>query len=239
MDIGTIQLAGFEIPNCIRFGGSQKMAIHRLADGTRSVELLGADESDIWFRGAFSGPDAELRVRSFDTLRTAGSTVTLTWQSFQYDVIVRTFLASYVNPWWIAYTIGLFVVRRQTIPSPRVETTTSLQADISAALALLPNIPIDRSVLLNSALLRDSTVTGSEAGNQVGAALTGAISVVDSDISQAANSLGSAPGLASDNQNAAATLAAQQEAAGLLAANLAVRALLARALSTLTMGATA
>ena len=85
--IGPVRLAGFEVPNCVYFGGSQRMAIHRLAGGHRILELLGPEDSDIWFSGVFTGPDAETRARGFDSLRTAGVTVQLTWRSFQYDVI--------------------------------------------------------------------------------------------------------------------------------------------------------
>jgi hypothetical protein len=240
MNVGTIQLAGFEIPNCIYFGGSQRMAVHRLAGGAQAVELLGPDEDDIRFRGVFSGPNAETRARSFDALRMDGATVPLSWESFRYDVILRSFRASFVNPWWIPYTVGLLVVRRQVDPvSSTGNQPGSLQSDILAVTALAPEIGISLSALSDGQLLQDAATIGSDANLKVSALLSEAIASVNALISEAGSALGSAPGSSILRQAPGSAMSAQTRAAELLSIDLTVRSLLSRALSSLRTGATA
>jgi len=101
-----------------------------LPGGQRVLELLG--------------PEDNTRARTFDSLRTTGVTVQLTWQSFQYDVVLRVFRASYKNPWWISYTVGLIVVRNgDGTPVNLTSPASPIQADILAAIAALQlNYPL-------------------------------------------------------------------------------------------------
>ena len=89
IQIGPINLQDFEVPTSVRFGGRQRLAVHRLAGGHRIVEKLGPDDDEITFKGTFSGPNAKSRVRTFDDLRLSGAIVWLTWESFKRRVVVR------------------------------------------------------------------------------------------------------------------------------------------------------
>jgi hypothetical protein len=108
--IGPIDLQEFEVPQSLRFGGRHRLVIHTLAGGQRIVERLGPDDSEIQFRGTFSGPFAEARARTFDNLRVSGGIVWLTWESFRRRIIINSFIAYYQTRWWIPYQISCVVV---------------------------------------------------------------------------------------------------------------------------------
>ena len=206
--------------------------MHRLAGGIRAVELLGPDESDIWFQGVFSGRDAESRTRALDTLRIAGDTVRLTWQSFQYDVIVRTFRARYSNPWWINYTVGLLVVGRLVASaSPTVTQPKNLRADLAAGIKLIPECSVDLTILLDRTVLNDALLPGTEANRRVKHVLAAAIEYADLRIATLSDTLRSAPGAGDRKEKPELAISAQAECAGLLSTNLNARAIFSRALS--------
>lgn len=103
MTIGPIVLEGFEMPQTVRYGGSQRLITHRLADGRRIIETLGAEELDISFDGTLSGIGAIEKARALDRLRQSGRTVLLKWSSFICTIIVRHFHAEFRSDTWIPY----------------------------------------------------------------------------------------------------------------------------------------
>jgi hypothetical protein len=135
IQLGSIDLQDFEIPQSVRFGGRHRLAIHALVGGKRIVERHGPDDDDIQFQGIFSGPTAESRAKAFDDLRLSGEIVWLTWESFRRRVIVRSFIANYHSPWWIQYQIRCTVVDQRRIAATlRVSLAAMLSADLSSAL---------------------------------------------------------------------------------------------------------
>jgi hypothetical protein len=97
--LGPIAFRNFEVPAAINIGGAQRLAIHRLLGGTRVIDTLGRDDTDISFSGTFSGPDATLRARLIDEMRVSGLSLPLTWDVFFYSVIIRKFEADYRSGW--------------------------------------------------------------------------------------------------------------------------------------------
>jgi len=95
IQLGSINLQDFEIPQTLRFGGRHRLTVHSLANGRRIVERLGPDDDEIRFQGSFSGPTAEGRARAVDNLRLSGEIVWLTWESFRRLTIVKSFTADY------------------------------------------------------------------------------------------------------------------------------------------------
>jgi hypothetical protein len=132
MRLGSIDLQDFEVPQSVRFGGRHRLNVHVLAGGRRIVEPLGPDDTEIQFRGTFSGPAAESRARAFDNVRLSGEIVWLTWDSFRRQVIIKSFIADYHNPWWISYQISCVVAHQV---GARSAESTSLAAILSADLS--------------------------------------------------------------------------------------------------------
>ena len=133
--LGSIDLQDFEIPQSVRFGGRQRLAIHAFAGGQRIIERLGPDDDDIRFQGVFSGPTAESRAKAFDDLRLSGEIVWLTWELFRRRVIVRSLTLDYHSPWWIPYQLGCTVVdQHRSAGAPRTSLAAMLSADLGSAL---------------------------------------------------------------------------------------------------------
>jgi hypothetical protein len=124
LSIGSIELRDFEVPSAVRFGGTHRTAVHRLGDGRRVVDRLGPDETDISFSGTISGPDAGARARGLDRLRATGEPVTLRWDSFRFDVVIRQFAADFHSGQWISYQVSCTVLDQSA-----QDTTSDLSAD--------------------------------------------------------------------------------------------------------------
>jgi hypothetical protein len=210
------------------------MAIHRLAGGQRILELLGPEDSDIWFSGVFTGPDAETRARTFDSLRTAGVTVQLTWQSFQYDVVLRVFRASYRSPWWISYTVGLIVVHNRGAASVNLASpASSIQADIRSAMNSLRGTTVDLSPLSTLTEIRSALVYGSESNLAAMRLLSQAAEAVAEQIGTIGKQLMMDTAATSANQQFLSTVAVQVDTAQSLASLATAQAYISRALQSI------
>lgn len=112
--LGPVLFKSLEVPAKISFGGKQRTAVHRLADGSRVVDALGPDEPDIRFSGVFSGPDATNRALLLDSLRISGSVLPLRWDVFLYSVIISDFSADFRSGNWIPYQLSCAVLANES-----------------------------------------------------------------------------------------------------------------------------
>ncbi len=108
--LGPVAFEAFEVPAHIGFGGHQRIVVHTLPGGARIIDAMGPDDAPITWTGAFSGPDATLRARLLDTLRSEGSVWTLAWDAFSFSVVVAEFHAQYERSNWIPYRISCTVL---------------------------------------------------------------------------------------------------------------------------------
>jgi hypothetical protein len=195
MQIGPITLSEFEIPQSIAFGGRYRLAIHRSAFGTRVIEPLGPDDGDIQFQGIFSGPQAEDRARTINNLRLGGYPILLSWNRFQYNVIISKFDLTYRNPSWILYKATCVIVDQ---PDAGALPAQSIQAQIAADFGnaqttaamlgieitqIAPQIAEQRSFPAGSTTFNTAKSQLSSASTQITAAMAGpADSVSNSDV---------------------------------------------------------
>lgn len=148
MQIGTISLGDFEIPASIMFGGQHRLAVHKSASGLRVIDDLGPDDSDIEFRGTFSGSQAESRARALDDLRLRGRPVWLSWNSFRYWVVVQTVRLDYRTSSWIHYQVSCLVVDQPGTGAINVPTAQAqLASDLTSATSAALSAGIDMSAL--------------------------------------------------------------------------------------------
>jgi hypothetical protein len=136
--LGPIVFRQFEIPLSINFGGRQRLAIHRLANGGRVVDALGPDEADVKFSGIFTGTDAALRAIELDGLRASGVVLPLTWSIFAYGVVIKAFSADFRNDNWIPYSIRCVVCDslQSVLTNAAVSLVTAPPADLQQAAAI-------------------------------------------------------------------------------------------------------
>lgn len=138
----TLQLAdvvfqGFEAPEQIAFGGEQALLVHKLPGGDRVVDAMGPDDRDLSWSGRFRGGAAESRARRLDELRRQGLPLTLTWGTFRYRVLVRSFEAQY-QQFEIPYSISCTVLDsgQGGIAGLLATIDEALGTDLSGALSL-------------------------------------------------------------------------------------------------------
>lgn len=162
VQLGPVSFEGFEVTSAVRFGGAQRLAVHKLAGGGRVIDVLGQDEAEISFSGFFSGSQATSRARQIDFLRASGATLPLSWDIFYYTVVIRDFSADYTSSFWIPFKMRCTVIRDEATPVAQdpASATTSIEADAASAVLLavqaglqlgLPNTGVPSSTSLQSA----------------------------------------------------------------------------------------
>lgn len=145
--LGPVEFQAFEIPAGINIGGRQLVTLHQLAGGRRVIDCIGAADSDISFEGIFSGPTATQRAQALNLLRITGDTLTLSWNTFFYSVILQRFDAVFQSPTWVPYRITCTVVRDDSYypTAPALTLSDSILADLSTAAATCTISGIDFS----------------------------------------------------------------------------------------------
>ncbi len=193
--LGPVAFRDFEIPSAINFGGTQRLAVHRLTGGARVIDALGRDDTDITFSGTFTGTDATLRARLLDELRAAGTLLPLTWDIFFYTVVIARFQADYQQGAWIPYRLSCTVLRDEA--SALIQAAVSLGADVLAdagtALAQAAPAGIDLTQAQAALAVSQATVRGTSAYTAAQTAVSTALWSLDGALGQAEAAL---PGLA-------------------------------------------
>jgi hypothetical protein len=159
--LGPVAFQNFELPSAINFGGTQRLAVHRLAGGGRVVDALGRDDAEICFSGTFSGPDATSRARVLDEMRASG--LPLTWDVLFYTVVIRKFEADYRNGWWIPYHLTCCVLRDEasTAVQPTQSASASIQTDTATAASLAASVGFNIAPARTAVSALDATNRGS------------------------------------------------------------------------------
>jgi hypothetical protein len=213
--LGPVLFLSFEVPERIAFGGSQRLAIHRLPGGGRVIDALGRDDADIVWSGVFTGPDAADRARLLDALRADGAVLPLTWDAFYYSVVIARFEADYAHVNWVPYKLTCTVLRDEAASAAIASSDLAggLSADLASA-----SVGIDASVAIAALAQPGATSRGTSSYAAAVVAVGGlttqlAATLAASEASLTAASLATASGL-SAAAAAAGTLAATTQAQG-------------------------
>jgi hypothetical protein len=139
VQLGEFSFAGFEVPENIRFGGSQRISVKELVGGKRVLDCMGRSDRPLEWSGIFTGGGAADRARALDAIRVGGLKQTLTWGFSNYDVVVREFEADYQRFYRIPYRIVCEVVTDNLQPLvgiPPAPIDDALQDDFNQAKGL-------------------------------------------------------------------------------------------------------
>jgi hypothetical protein len=164
--LGPVLFQSFELPDKIAWGGTQRMAIHRLPGGARIIDSLGRDDADITWAGIFSGPDAAIRARLLDLLRADGGVLPLAWSSFVYSAVIAKFEAEYAASNWIPYRITCTVLRdeAEALIEASLSLGQSLLSDLADAAGYDPGL--DLAAPLAAIAVSAATQPGTTAHSQ-------------------------------------------------------------------------
>ena len=240
--LGPVVFQDFEAAAGIRFGGEQRLVVHKLPGGDRVIDAMGRDDADITLRGTFSGPDGTLRARLLDELRVQGIALPLTWDIFFYTVVIRDFQADYRNGYWIPYRLVCSVLRDEA--AALVETALSLAGSVAgdlAAAAAQGLSGIDVSTAQVAMAAPGSTTVGTASYSQAFSALSAAQASCTASLPAAGSSLDAASAILGTSDNpltGVAALGTATSASGQLAGLAAARGYIGRAALNLANAST-
>lgn len=143
LTLGGISFYQFEVPESIGFGGEQRLSVHELVGGQKTVDAMGWFSEPLGWSGRFRGQTALERARYVEGLAASGQATNVTWSEFSYLVVVRRFMPVYERFYEIPYRIECEVVADLT---QAVTSLSSLGAndlingDVSFASGLLDKI---------------------------------------------------------------------------------------------------
>lgn len=195
--LGPIAFQGFEVPPVINFGGRQRLALHRLPGGTRVIDAMGRDDSQISFAGVFSGSDATWRALSLDELRVAGLPLPLTWDVFFYTVVISEFWADYQNTSWIPYRIVCTVLQDEASMLLQFGSSVAAAAlaDVGSAAAYASDAGLELGALHAALAAPGATTNGTTAYVTAQSAIDEAKLAMETNFRSAEASLGNAGSL--------------------------------------------
>jgi hypothetical protein len=136
--LGSFVFDGFEIPEHVPLGGSQRTATHELLGGARVVEALGASERDITWSGRFQGAFAWQRARALDAMRIAGQPLPLIVDTEFRTVLITEFHPNYERAYQVPYSITCLVINNPAAFDGSLGSLdTVIAADLLAAASLV------------------------------------------------------------------------------------------------------
>ncbi len=192
VSLGDFVFQGFEVPESIEWGGAQRLVVHKMVGGARTIDAMGRDDADIAWQGIFLSSDASQRADSLDQLRVAGEPLQLQFMGRQYSVLIASFQATHRRVNYVPYQIKCTVLADDTDYAANTTPTllgqltsdlnTALGIDVGAALtqaqtALATVAPIiaPLTALVPGSAAANSVLTGlSTTQNLLGAAQTAA-----------------------------------------------------------------
>ena len=132
--LGPVVFQGFEVPAVLRFGGEQSLVVHDLPGGGRVVDVMGAKEGTVSWKGIVSGADAADRVRLLERLRRSGAVLPLSWEGWLYTVVVSKLTVKAANPAWIPYDLEACVVSVGDMATVALEAAIGVGAGVFGGL---------------------------------------------------------------------------------------------------------
>ena len=141
VSLGDFVFDGWEVPERIRWGGQQRMSVHKLIGGDRVIDTMGPDHADISWTGIMLSPDASLRADELDQMRIAGQLVPLIFANRYYEVVVSRFQADQRKAWHVPYSITCTVYRDQSFVAAAAQDTplASVTSDVASGLSFVSN----------------------------------------------------------------------------------------------------
>lgn len=145
--LGPVAMSGIMTDDVLPWGGSQRMAVHKLPGGARVIDVMGRDDADLAWRGYLEGPLAMPSALAIDALRIGGQVQTLTWDVQSFNVVVAEFIADYRYTSWIPYRIRCVVLADNSANATTAQPSlaSSVMGDISSALGV--NLPSSSAII--------------------------------------------------------------------------------------------
>lgn len=144
LKLGDITFQDFEVPEQIDTGMSQQLVVHKLPGGARVIDDMGQDPEAIEWTGRFRGPQAEKRAKRLEIMAEQGARLSLSWSSYRFQVVIRSFKPSFQQPFEIPYRITCEVVSNESTPllSLLPGVALAVLSDLTAAIGFSNQLQI-------------------------------------------------------------------------------------------------
>lgn len=116
LTLGQVTFSNYEIPERMPFGGSQMLSKKTFVGGQRQIDAMGRDDRPISWEGRFRGSSGLSRARFLDSMRISGQQYPLFYSVFNYNVVIKEFLADFERFYEIPYNITVEVISDNTQP---------------------------------------------------------------------------------------------------------------------------
>ncbi|WP_102323858.1 hypothetical protein [Komagataeibacter saccharivorans] len=124
--IGALTLTGMEVPDVIRDGGTQQVAVHRLPGGNRIIDAVGNDPDRLELSGRFVGPTAYERALLLKQMRILGQPVQFTGAGLSLTVKIVQYSYDYQQK-------GIVIPYRLVLEQPsQMAVTSAITSGLSA-----------------------------------------------------------------------------------------------------------
>jgi nucleoid-associated protein YgaU len=144
LKLGSVVFGATEGPaGGIPFGGAQKLVIQKRVGGTRTINAMGDDPDPIQWSGIFTGALALEKAKTLSRMRKEGRSLTLTWSSMSYLVVISSFKGNFNAPFEIPYQISLEVQADLTnlpVTNSAFDVSQAINGDMGTALGLSDSI---------------------------------------------------------------------------------------------------
>ncbi|MEZ7136820.1 hypothetical protein [Komagataeibacter sp. SM21] len=124
--IGGLTLTGMEVPDLIRDGGTQQVAVHRLPGGNRIIDAVGNDPDRLELSGRFVGPTAYERALLLKQMRIRGQPVQFTGAGLSLTVKIVQYSFDYQRKG------GVIPYRLVLEQPPQMAVTSAITSSLSA-----------------------------------------------------------------------------------------------------------
>ncbi|AQU86235.1 hypothetical protein B0W47_00795 [Komagataeibacter nataicola] len=214
--IGGLTLTGMEVPNLIRDGGTQQVAVHKLPGGNKIIDAVGNDPDRLELSGTFTGPTAIERALQLKQMRIAGLPVQFTGAGLSLLVKIVQYSFDYQQK-GIIIPYRLVLEQPPQVPATSGTNSSALSAligtDAASAISGITGAVSDVATIAGNIAGQLSTVVGqlTPIADMVGAG--GLFAGVEDNLSVAQGLSGAGVNLASTPESAA-SLVSGLEASG-------------------------
>lgn len=110
LTIGNVSFLDEECPSNLDFGLKKALAVFVNVGGSRTIQDMGPNPSDISWSGRLWANNVQPRLAALKALEVAGQPVSLTYLTQSYQVLIREFIPKYHHRWLAEYSITVTVL---------------------------------------------------------------------------------------------------------------------------------
>lgn len=131
IQLGAFEFVGQAVPQSIKIGGTQNLAVHQLVGGKRIIDAMGPQPEPLSWSGWLVGEQAMEQYLYLNALRAQGKELAFSFGDLSYQVVVSSFTADFQRRYQMPYTITLEVVTDESLKGglPAVPQVKDLLAD--------------------------------------------------------------------------------------------------------------